>query len=67
MTFAKDDRVKVDNPAWKDATGKVHDAGLNHGKTGKVLCHYNDGLVDVEFDDGKFYPHWSSELKPTVV
>lgn len=61
------DRVKVNDPEWRDAAGNSYGPGKNHGKRGVIeedlVClEGNDHLFMVRFDDGSAYPHWASEL-----
>lgn len=66
--FKVNDKVRVHDPAWRDAAGHEYSPGKNHGKTGVVIedtgYHAgNDYQYLVQFDDGAIYPHWGSELR----
>lgn len=62
------DAVIVHDPEWRDAAGKVHGPGRNHGKTGIVesVTDYTCGdqrLYMIVFGEFDHYPHWTGELR----
>jgi hypothetical protein len=62
------EKVIVDDPQWRDATGKVYGPGKRHGMTGVVVrrtgykCGRNE-IVEVDFGAEGIHNHWSEDLK----
>ncbi len=62
------DKVKVNDPSWRDATGRVYDAGKYHGKKGVIaeVTEYRVGpetLYEVDLGNGLVCGFWTSELR----
>lgn len=65
------DRVKVHEPEWADAAGRIHGPGKNHGKEGVVAkdTGYTAGdqrLWSIQLDgiDPLLpYSYWTNELR----
>jgi ribosomal protein S4E len=63
------EKVKVNKPSWRDASGSIHGPGKNHGRVGiitDITGQYSgsDEIVHVSFSQNEhIYVEWVSDLK----
>jgi len=62
------DKVEIHDPEWRDATGRVYEAGKHHGRTGVIVAETdykvgNQSMYEVELEGGLVREFWTGELR----